>query len=371
MRIVLDFNSILKQRQSGFFTYGAGLLAGLAELPDRPEVALLCDRRQLADIAWLGDLPGRLGAQWISPRIKMRWLSRWWGRMSWPSLQHWAGDFDVYHCTHCLMPPTRRRPRVLTVHDLRRYRYPEFYPNSKLGAFENAVRRADHFIAISQATKLDLQEIFGIPGDRIDVVYHGGPAKLPLAISQAPPAGDGAELARLGLAAGRYFLLFSSSDQRKNIGRMRAAFGRAGPRLGPDYRLAIVGRGVKGEPAEPADGARVVRVGLVEDLSPLLCGATALVYASLYEGFGLPILEAMAAGTPVITSKCSAMPEVAGEAALLVDPLQIDAIAEAMVQVAQDESLRQRLIAAGRSRTTDFSWAKTAGETLAVYRRLA
>jgi glycosyltransferase involved in cell wall biosynthesis len=242
------------------------------------------------------------------------------------------------------------------------------------------VRHADHFIAISQATQRDLQEVFGIPDERIDVVYHGGPVFLEKTEDRGqktegsienPPA----ELRKYGLAADRYFVAFSSYDRRKNLTRTVAAFAAAAEELEADYRLVIIGRLPEDEQlarllAGPALRERVVCTGPLTDFSGLLGGARALVYARLYEGFGLPILEAMAAGVPVITSNCSSMPEVAGAAALLVSPQEVDDIAQAMRRLAQDTALRDRLIAAGRERATQFSWARAAAGTLAVYRKL-
>ena len=373
MRVVLEVNSVLTNRHSGFFGYGAGLLAGFAALEDPPEITALCGRRVLPNASWLGEAADKLDCRWVAPQVKMRHLERWWQFVSVPGLQRLTGPFHVYHCNHHLMPPTKGKPRVMTVHDLRRYRLPEFYRHSKLGRFEYAVSKADQFIAISQATKSDLQEYFGIGDERIDVVYHGGPLK-----SQAEQREQDANqqrLERLGLTAGRYFMVFNSYDKRKNLPNTIRAFGIAAAQLGDDFRLAVVGQ----EPAdrsafvaelEPQLLQRVVFTGPLSEVKDLYEGCSALVYASLYEGFGLPLVEAMGNGAAVITSNCSSMAEVAGAAALLVDPTCPEEIAAAMVKLADDEAVREGLQAAGEKRVKAFSWERAARETLAVYHKL-
>lgn len=302
-------------------------------------------------------------------------MSLCWRWVKIPTLQRYTGDFDIYHCTHHLMPPTKGRPRVLTVYDLRRYRHPHLYPGSRLGPFERAVRAADHFIAISEATKNDLQDVFGIASEQIDVVYLGGALKP----SQPDPL-EGKEwlkkcMTRYKLQSGRFFVAISSPDKRKNISQIVRAFSQVAQRLGRDYRLVIVGplpneREVFASCGKGSLSEQVIHTGPLEHLSLLLGECRALVYTSLYEGFGLPILEAMAAGSAVITSNCSSMPEVAGTAALLVDPLQTEQTAEAMVRLAEDQLLREQLVAAGAKRAQEFSWQRMAKETLAVYRKL-
>ena len=383
LRIALELNSVLASRYSGFYTYGAGLLGGFSRLADAPTFAFFCGRKAFVNAQWLKPLLGDLDVGWHVSRLKMRHLGQWWRWFDAPALQRFVGDFDLYHCNHHLMAPTRRKPRVLTVHDLRRYRYREFYPHSKLEPFESAVRRADHFIAISQSTKNDLQEVLGISADRIDVVYHGGPvisgpagpAGNARGDAEQSPTGAADVLTQLGLRAGRYFVVQSSYDRRKNVAAIARAFAQAAPQLPDDFRLAIVGdlprdEDVLADAQVSAVRDQVVCCGLVDDFLGLLSTSAGLVYASFYEGFGLPIIEAMQAGVPVITSNCSSMPEVAGPAALLVEPGSTDDIAAAMLRLTEETGLRERLVAAGLKRAGEFSWERAAAETLAVYRKL-
>jgi glycosyltransferase involved in cell wall biosynthesis len=371
LRIVLDFNSVLRDRHSGFFTYGVGLLEGFAALDDPPELTLFCGAKVRKNADWLGDLPNQLNATWKVVPIKMRALAAWWRAFGFPAMQRFVGNFDLYHCNHHLMGPTKGKPRLLTVHDLRRYRFPEFYPHSKLGPFEHAIRKADHYIAISQTTKRDLEEIFDIPPEKIDVVYHGGPRRIP---EQTPDEPDHI-LDKFNLQANRYFVVFSSYDRRKNLTNTIRAFAADSHRLHQDFHLVIIGAMPKQQDIIPADlqdklHDRLVFTGPLDRLETILGNATALVYVSLYEGFGLPILEAMAAGTAVITSNVSSMPEVAGTAALLVDPESVYDIAHAMTTLAEDISKQNQLVAAGRNRCREFSWSRAARETLEVYRKL-
>ena len=380
MHIAFEINSILTNRYSGFFTYGAGLLAGFGRLAQPPEFTLWCGNKFAANKQWLDDSLGSLTVDWHFSSVKMRWLGAWWRQFGFPKLERFVGEFDLYHCNHHLMPATKSKPRLLTVHDLRRYRFPEFYRHSKLGVFENAVRVADHFIAISEATKNDLQDIFGITAEKIDVVYHGGPIPAGDDRNKECDEGEGEGegenvLKHFGLQENRYFVIFSSYDRRKNIDRMVRAFELATERLADDYHLVIVGRlprdeeSFKGQITEKT-AEKIIFTGPIENLTGILHGAVGLVYASLYEGFGLPILEAMAAGTAVISSNCSSMPEVAGSAGLLIDPQSTEQIAKTMVQLAQDDNLRDRLIEAGAQQAKKFSWTKAAQETLAVYQKL-
>ncbi|MCK5472506.1 MAG: glycosyltransferase, partial [Planctomycetes bacterium] len=170
MRIAFDFNPVVLNKFSGFYSFGTGLLKGFSSLSDRPEFLLFHSRRfhrQSQEAMAMFSDTGELKPT----SIKMRWLENFWKYSNYPKLESLVGDFDIYHSLHHLMPPTRGKPRILTVHDLRRYKLPQFYKKSKLNRFEEAVKRADHFIAVSNSTKNDLCEFFGIPQEKINVVH--------------------------------------------------------------------------------------------------------------------------------------------------------------------------------------------------------
>ena len=228
-------------------------------------------------------------------------------------------------------------------------------------------RRARRIIADSQATADDLAELLGIDGGKVDVV----PCGPGLAPSAAPTAE--AELrAALGLGAGPLVLSVSARRPHKNLARLIEAIGRL-----PDAQLVLPGYPTSfdddlRETARRAGALdRVHLCDWVDDaqLEGLYRAATCLAFPSLAEGFGLPVLEAMARDLPVACSSVSALPEVAGDAALLFDPYNIDAIAGAVGTLLEDSALRSRLVARGREQAARFTWERTAAGTVASYRR--
>jgi alpha-1,3-rhamnosyl/mannosyltransferase len=367
MRIVFDFEAVLKNRYSGFYTFGTGLLAGFGQLDEKPEMVLLCSEKLAPKARQLAQ--NLTEPATVKPvKIKMRWLENLWSFSSLPKLETLTGACDVYHSFHHLMPPTKSAPRILTVHDLRRYVLPELYKKSKLGRFENAVKRADHFIAVSKSTKKDLCDLFHINPEKVSVVhlaYDGQPTRYDEAqrneIRQSLAA-------QLNIKLDRYLLAFSSGDSRKNIARTIEAFQIAKSSIDSDLKLVVIGNPPKNQTL--SDCNDVITPGIVDDIRPWLLGAEGLVFASLYEGFGLPILEAFAHGTAVITSDCSSMPEVAGDAAILVKPDNAESIAGGIKTLCNNPDQKQQLISRGDQRLNDFSWAKTAQETLRVYQKL-
>jgi glycosyltransferase involved in cell wall biosynthesis len=374
MRIAFDFNPILINRFSGFYAYGAGLLQGFEALDEKPEFLLFHSRRfsEQAKLVKKG-----LGhwAQLRTASIKMRWLENFWRYCNYPCLQYFTDEFDIYHCPHHLMPPTKNRPRILTIYDLRRYKIPKFYPKSKLDLFELALKRADHFIAISEATKNDLCSLFNISDEKVDVVELAADAAYK-PLPEFEKRETKKRLAKkIGTQLDDYLMVFSSPDRRKNISRIVRAFISAQSRLPDNFKLVIAGKLPRNEDifqliASSKKAGSIVATGTVDDVRNLLSCAEGLVFASLYEGFGIPILEAFACGVPVITSDCSSMPEVAGDAAVLVDPYDESSITEAMVSLAADKELKERLIGKGLARAKEFSWERTAQKTLEIYKKV-
>ncbi|MBN1788115.1 MAG: glycosyltransferase [Sedimentisphaerales bacterium] len=376
IKIAIDFNPVLVNRFSGFYTFGTGILEGFAKLKEKPEMILFHSGRfaSRAEEVVKYELRGITEQKTLT--VKMRWLENFWNHFDYPKLESLTGDFDIYHCFHHLMPPTKTKPRLMTVYDLRRYKLPRLYKRSKLGFFESAVKRADHFLAISESTKEDLCSVFGIKTEKVDIV--------PLAPGIDPvfySAGEQEEIKdRLSSAIGEkldnFLVVISSPDSRKNIPRIVEAFEGCRYLLDGDMKLVVVGQLAKRErefsrKLKAGFYNNVVWAGIVDDLRLWLGCAQGFIFASLYEGFGIPILEAFACGAPVITSNCSSMPEVAGEAALYVDPFSTESISEAIVKISTDKDLVQRLIKAGRERNKLFTWERTAGEVVKVYRKLA
>ena len=282
---------------------------------------------------------------------------------------------DVLFVPAHSVPPIVPRASVATIHDLGYLHFPGEHPGPTrwLRRLSNrwSARRATRIVAISGATRDDLVRHEGVPADRISVVHHGrAPWFKPV---QDPAIVQGVR-ARHGLDA-PYFLFIGTLQPRKNLERLLAAFDRVAADR-PDLLLALVGA-AGWQPDRLRQALTSVRardrvrlLGYVEDadLPPLLSGSVGLAFPSLYEGFGLPALEAMACATPVLTSNTSSLPEVVGDAALLVDPLDVAAIADGLRTLADDADFRSVLGERGLARAADFTWQRAATETLAVLR---
>lgn len=283
---------------------------------------------------------------------------------------------DLLHCPGQTMSYLAPCPIVLTVHDVIPLRIGDGWSRGQVAAFRRALGRAVHrarrIIAVSHFTKRDLLDLFPVAEDKIDVVPWG--IEAPAAPS--PPAAWAA-LSQTHRIRGPFFVCFGGDAPRKNVPRILEAFGRFLPTVGRDAQLVLLGVTGRAETAYRGLADRlgvadnVVVLGYVDDraVAALLERAEALVFTSLYEGFGLPILEAMAVGTPVITSNVTSMPEVAGDAAILVDPTDPEAIAAAIHACYANDRRRADLRARGLDRVRSFSWDRAAGQTLATYGR--
>jgi alpha-1,3-rhamnosyl/mannosyltransferase len=267
-----------------------------------------------------------------------------------------------------------RVPTVCVVFDLIPW-LPEMHPQRRAALIEKAtigraLRRAAGLVCISEATERDLLERFP--------VARGKSAAIPLAASPElflePGADTLGEVRRRLELPDRFVLATGTLEPRKNLPRLiqaHAALGADAPPLllaGPSgWQLEDALAGA----AERPDAVRQLGYVADSDLAALYRLCTVFAYPSLYEGFGLPVLEAMSAGAPVVTSSVSSLPEVAGDAALLVDPLDVEALSAALGRVLGDAALAARLRSAGRARAASFSWERTARETLALLRQLA
>jgi len=284
---------------------------------------------------------------------------------------------DLFHATDYRI--TRMScPVVATLHDALPVKYPQWC-NPRLRRAKNwlqkkAARKADHVIALSHFAVQELVECFGVDERHISVVPCGVGQHW---LEACPPAAVAATLAAHGLRPG-YFLFVGTLQPRKNIERLLDAYLALPSRVRAQRQLVIVGApgwrctGLLARlRAARQHGYRVHwldSVGCDKVLRHLYAGAGVFVFPSLYEGFGLPLLEAFASGVPVVASNSSALPEVTLGAALEVDPLNTGAIGDAMLSLATDGALRARCIAAGRARAAQLSWHSTAVQTAAVYR---
>jgi glycosyltransferase involved in cell wall biosynthesis len=308
-------------------------------------------------------------AQWMPPipvrmlPVARPWLYETWTRFGWPRVESVTGPIDVCHAT-AQIPAVTRVPQVVTLHDVAFLSRPDRLTRHGATVLTRAVeraRRAD-LVACPSRTVRDELVRHGFDPDRIRVVPWGVD---PVAV---PTERRRATLARYGLPD-RFVLAVATLEPRKNLRRLVAAM----ERLDDPLPLVVAGAegwgGVAAELGGDHDD-RLVFLGHVatDDLAVLVDAATVLAYPSEAEGFGLPVLEAMAAGTPVVTSRGTATEEVAGGAAVLVDPFDIDAIAAGITAALGD---LDRLAAAGRSRAATFTWSATVDATIAVYRELA
>jgi glycosyltransferase involved in cell wall biosynthesis len=284
---------------------------------------------------------------------------------------------DLFFTPAHVIPWSYRGPAAATVHDLGYHHFPEAHPRRQLACLRWSTghngRRAHIILADSEATKADLIRLDGVPADKITVVYPGAPPDL------QPVTDDGmltAVAQKYGIAP-PYLLYLGTLQPRKNLARLVAAYANL---LQPAPQLVLAGQmGWLAEPIVAAIQAsptvvqeRIILPGFVNeaDKAALLSGATAVVYPSLYEGFGFPVLEAQLCGTAVLCANTSSLPEVAGDAALLVDPLDTAALTAALQRLIMDSDLRQRLIAQGQTNAARFTWETAARQALAAFRRI-
>lgn len=305
----------------------------------------------------------------LPPRL-MEFL---WNDLHIMPVERLIGPVDVFHAWDYLQPPTKRAKIVTTVHDLTTLKFPMYHHPSTVDAQKDRLRwvkkEADLVIADSVATKQDLIELLGFAEDQIVVTYLAAGKQFSefRRRSQEFREENIARVrARFGIE-GRYILSLGTIEPRKNLKRIIDAFAMFRSRNSGIDVLVIAGQVGWGEELQPMAGVRIVGKVPGSDLPSLYAGADTLVYASLYEGFGLPVLEAMAVGCPVVVSDRGSLKEVAGNAAVLVDPEDIDSIAFGIETALAN---RQRLIIKGLKHESKFSWQKTARETLGVYRRV-
>ena len=297
--------------------------------------------------------------------------------IEWRSLRAYKSQ-DIFHSPNYLLPNFPGK-RVVSILDLSTFKYPQFHAHARVWQINKhinkAVGQADHIITISDYVKNEIIEIFGIKKDKITTTYLA-------AGKQFRPMTDSIFSYRIAipnLTYKSYFLCASTIEPRKNISRLLDAYqiyrGKEGSRALPLIMVGHPGWHSKAlhrriDSLKGANGVRYLGYVKQTQMPILFAGARALLFPSLYEGFGLPVLEAMQAGTAVLTSSNSAMSEVAQNAAALIDPLDEQAIADAICVLASDDSKVKKLEAAGIVRSSNFTWEKCAERTLSIYKKL-
>jgi glycosyltransferase involved in cell wall biosynthesis len=371
LRISIDFTAAIGDR-TGIGTYALELVRALLPLVGPDELRL--DVHAYRHPGWhakirrlLSTVPEVRANRFLPHGLLLR-AER---ALGWPRHETVFGAADVHHGTNYLAPPSRRARIVITVHDLAFVRFAKEIPVPHQYAryIRASVERAHRIIAVSKATRRDLVELFAVEPARIAVIPEGAPASLPA----VPPEEFAALRERWGLPE-RYFLFVGTLEPRKNLPRLVRAFDAAARRIVGRKGLLLLGR-----PGWAMEDLRseirrcpfpIATPGFVptEVRNAALANAVALVLPSLWEGFGLPVLEAFRAGTPVVASAAGALPEVAGDAALLADPTDTEGLAAALIRMAADPDLRADLTRRGTQRVRRFTWERTARETLEVYR---
>ncbi len=367
MLIGIDASRATVARRTGTETYSLHLIRGLIRLGQAHRLRLYTNGQPPDGLFWTGAAPSNVELRSISfPRL--------WTHLR-LSAEMAARPPRGALCAGPRAAVDSSPAYVVTVHDLGYLHYPEAHRAVDRRYLDWSTRwnarQATAVLADSAATKADLVRAYGVEPGKIHVVYLGRDESLAPVLD---PSVLAAARARYGIGE-RYLFYVGTLQPRKNLARVIEAFVRlAGTPAFAGVQLVLGGK--RGwlyddlfDRVERLDlQDRVLFPGYIEDadLPALLSGALAFVFPSLYEGFGIPVLEAGACGVPVITSNTSSLPEVAGDAALLVDPHDVDAIADAMVRLVTDEALRADLARRGLENVERFSWEKCARETLAV-----
>ncbi len=370
LTVALDATPLLG-RPTGVGVFCSGLLEGLAARDDVAPCAFAVSWRRRKGV--LERLPA--GVRWRQRPMPARPLQRAWRTLELPPIEWFVGRVDVVHGTNFVVPPTRRAARVVTVHDLTPVRFPQLCHPATL-AFADLVRRAirrgawvhTHSCFVAE----EVIEVFGADPGKVRPVPPGVPA-----VSGAASSFDRVRHL-LPPSTGRYLLAIGTAEPRKDFPGLVAAFDAiAGDR--PELTLVLAGPEGWGSTelahaiARSPNVERIVQTGWLEpvELDALLRSAAALVFPSLYEGFGIPPLQAMAAGVPVVATRAGAVPEVVGDAAELVAPRDPSALAGALAHVLDSEERRAELLAAGARRVAGFSWDRCAAGLSAIYRDAA
>ena len=347
--------------QTGVGRYTFSLIRELAKIDRESEYVLFLRRERWAEFEPPGPNFRAVEAEipWFTLReqLQLPWLVS-------------RERLDLMHYPHITVPLLSTTPFVVTIHDLNYLDKPAIFAGEAGGSGIRAAalragysielqkaRRARRLVAVSEHTRGEVVRLLGVDPDRIAVTYEAADAP-----SVEPDPGT---LERYGIEA-PFFLYVGSAYPYKNLARLIEAFARL-----DGYRLVLVGDYEDfGAVLKEHAPERVVFTGPISEpeLAALYAGAFAYAFVSLSEGFGLPGLEAMAAGVPVVAARAASLPEIYGDAAHYCDPHDVGSIASALSEVAGDGELRSRLVERGRQRVAEFSWTRTAEQTLAVYR---
>jgi glycosyltransferase involved in cell wall biosynthesis len=364
MRIAIDAR---KLRDFGIGTYIRNILAELSRLDQTTEYVVICRPSDVDAQRMLGPnfrmVPEAAPPYSISEQIRIPLCLR-------------RERANLVHEPHYVLPAATPCRSVVTIHDCIHLMFPQYLPNRLAyvyakAAMWTATRKATRILTVSEASKRDILRFFDIPPEKVSVIYNAIDARF-----LGPADQNRMELVRQRYQLDHPFVLYVGNIKRhKNVERLIDAFARARPACPDDLRLIIIGDEISKYPAlrqavhrhRLDKYVRFLGFQPHETLAAFYRLARAFVFPSLYEGFGLPPLEAMACGTPVVTSNVSSLPEIAGDAALLVDPYDVDAIADGIERAVTDEALRADLMARGLARARAFSWTQSVAKIHEIY----
>lgn len=347
--------------KSGIGYYTANLLQGLAKLSSEHSYTLLYPENMLAT-----DLPAN---------VQLMEAKRWLWRVSPVDVLGISKKFDLYHEPNYIPRPFRGI-RVVNVYDMSYRLYPKYHPSRRVAMlrfFEGRMKRANRIITVSRSAKQEIIELLKVDADKVVVTYPGVSKRFRiLNVSDV----HGMEVRKYYNLPENFILYVGTIEPRKNLVRLIEAYSRVKATMG-NTGVKLVLAGGKGWLNEEIYQRvqelnltnEVIFTGYIldEHLPTIYNMALAFVYPSLYEGFGLPPLEAMACGVPVISSKVSSLPEVVGDAGILIDPYSVDELSDAILRVVSSTELRKRLSNDGIKQASLFTWEKCARETLTVY----
>jgi glycosyltransferase involved in cell wall biosynthesis len=367
MRIGIDARLIFYQT-AGIGQYILRLTEALAEIDPNDEFLLFQSRKDHSRVVTAGNFQRRI--LWTPSHHRFETTAM--------SAELFPHNLDVLHSPDFIPPSHTRYPSVITVHDLAFLLYPGFLtPQSAryYGQVDGAARRAHHIIAVSRSTKRDVIRLLGVPDDKVTVIYE---AAHPI-FRQLDHAEARRHVAAKYGITDDFVLFVSTIEPRKNLSTLLKAFRRMLDVYHMQVTLAVAGQWgwlteqVNETVTDLRLGDCVRFLGAVpqEELLYLYNAAQVFALPSLYEGFGLPPLEAMACGTPIVVSNTSSLPEVVGDAGQLVDPNDVEAWSVALWRVLSDGEMRQEMCEKGLRRAASFSWQRAARETLSVYHKVA
>lgn len=369
MKVALDVRPALS-RPTGVGVYIGALAEALPRLEPKSHFTLFTSSLRER---W-SKAPSGENVDVVDLPIPVRVLNFTWNRLSWPAIEDLCGrEFDLVHSPHALLTPARRARRIITIHDLFFFKYPEMTEAEIRRDYAPLVQhnasQADGILCPSEHTAREVEALLRIPRDKICVT----PYAVDQAFKVSPTPGEvEALLERLGLARGG-ILYVGSEEKRKNLPRLVEAYRTLAERISDPPPLVMVGPGESFDSGAGAPGPRIVSTGYLatREIRALMSASQCLVLVSLDEGFGLPVVEAMTAGLPVVCSRGSSLEEMAGPAAELVDdPTDEESIVEGLSRVLEDPERASELRSAGLERSHRFDWDRTAAMTLAFYRKV-